>query len=106
MSISNCPILFISFFMIISDGPISVLSSSKIILDISFGFIVAYKSPFSLTALYILSFLFLILLAFSINLFLISLFFFANSDLFLLTKSIFSLFALKALFFFNKKFLA
>ena len=40
-----------SFFIIISEGPISALSSSKIILEISFGFIEAYKSPFSLIAL-------------------------------------------------------
>ena len=39
------------FFIIISDGPISVFNSSKIIFDISFGLIEAYKSPFSLMAL-------------------------------------------------------
>ena len=55
-------------------------------------------------ALKTLSFLFLILLAFSINLFFISVFFFVNCDLFLFTNSIFSLFALKALFFLIKSF--
>ena len=39
------------FFIIISDGPISVFSSSNIIFEISFGLIEAYKSPFSLIAL-------------------------------------------------------
>jgi len=39
--ISNWPILLISFFIIISDGVMSVFNSSEMSLEISLGLIIA-----------------------------------------------------------------
>ena len=79
----------------------SIFISSKILLEISFGFIEPYSSPFSLLSLKKVNDFLFINFAVSLNLFFNSIFFLLSSS-FLFTNAKFSWLYLKAFSVFNK----
>ena len=80
----------------------SIFISSKILLEISFGFIEPYSSPFSLLSLKKVNDFLFINFAVSLNLFFNSIFFLLSSSFFLFTNAKFSWLYLKAFPVFNK----